>query len=264
MKITVFTSNQPRHVSLIESLATISDKVYAIQECNTVFPGQVDDFYKKSDVFQEYFSHVIRAEKEVFGNLKFASDNVTQLALKDGDLNRVELSTLSPALDSDYYIVFGASYIKGALCEFLVQNKAINIHMGVSPYYRGSSCNFWAMYDGNPHLVGATVHMLSKGLDSGDMLFHAFPKAEEIDPFTLGMKSVKSAHDSLVEYIRTGAIKTFTPVMQDKELQIRYTRNKDFNDDIAKEYLNNLPTPIEIKRKMDNREMDKFLNAYIG
>ena len=46
MNITVFTSNQPRHISLINSLARISDRVYAIQECNTVFPGEVKDFYE--------------------------------------------------------------------------------------------------------------------------------------------------------------------------------------------------------------------------
>ena len=53
MKITVFTSNQPRHISLIESLSKIADKVFAVQECNTIFPGEVDDFFKKSDVMQQ-------------------------------------------------------------------------------------------------------------------------------------------------------------------------------------------------------------------
>ena len=33
--------------------------------------------------------------------------------------------------------------------------------MGVSPYYRGCDCNFWALYDNNPHLVGATIHICS-------------------------------------------------------------------------------------------------------
>ena len=67
MRITVFTSNQPRHISLIKNLALIADEVFAIQECNTVFPGQVEDFFKRSDVMQNYFSNVIDAEKEVFG-----------------------------------------------------------------------------------------------------------------------------------------------------------------------------------------------------
>ena len=62
MRITVFTSNQPRHISLIKSLASIADDVFAVQECNTVFPGQVDDFFKRSDVMQDYFGNVINAE----------------------------------------------------------------------------------------------------------------------------------------------------------------------------------------------------------
>lgn len=264
MKITVFTSNQPRHLSLIESLACIADQVFAIQECTTVYPGRVDDFYKKTDIMQNYFSHVIAAEREVFGGLQFTSNNVTQLVMKSGDLNMVDIQSLSPALHSDYYIVFGASYIKGPLCDFLVQNNAINIHMGVSPYYRGNSCNFWALYDGNPELVGATIHMLSKGLDSGDMLFHAFPEAEAIDPFVIGMKAVKSAHNSLVEYIKSGFIKELIPVKQNNESQIRYTRNRDFNDEIAKIYLENLPDPIAIKSKLENRDLSQFLFPYIG
>lgn len=44
MKITVFTSNQPRHLSLVEKLASIADTVFVIQECNTAFPGKVADF----------------------------------------------------------------------------------------------------------------------------------------------------------------------------------------------------------------------------
>jgi hypothetical protein len=65
MKITVFTSNQPRHISLIESLSNIADKVFAVQECNTIFPGEVDDFFKKADLMQQYFKNVINAEKGV-------------------------------------------------------------------------------------------------------------------------------------------------------------------------------------------------------
>ena len=47
MKITIFTSNQPRHISLINKLSFICDEVYAIQECNTVVPGQVQDFLRR-------------------------------------------------------------------------------------------------------------------------------------------------------------------------------------------------------------------------
>lgn len=264
MKITVFTSNQPRHINLINSLASISDEVYVIQECNTVFPGAVEDFFRKSETMQAYFERVIESEKVIFGDLSFSPNNVKHISVRMGDLNKINIGKLKPALNSDYYIVFGSSYIKGDLIDFLVENSAINIHMGVSPYYRGNSCNFWAMYDGRPELVGATIHMLSRGLDSGDMLFHAFPPAIlENDPFLLGMRAVKSAHDALAFYISNGDVKKFKPVKQDKSLQIRYTKNSEFTDEVAHEYLESLPKAEEVYSKIKVRIANDFLNPFI-
>src|SRR5215213_7217249 len=91
MTITVFTSNQPRHIALIESLAKIATRVCAIQECNTIFPGQVEDFFRKSPVMQDYFSRVIAAEHEVFGRTRLLPPNVRSMSMKMGDLSRVPL-----------------------------------------------------------------------------------------------------------------------------------------------------------------------------
>lgn len=263
MKITVFTSNQPRHINLINKLSQIAETVYAIQECNTVFPGQVKDFFNNSHVMQEYFSKVMQAEKNIFGDIKFLSSNVKSLSLKMGDLNKLNMSSISQALNSDVYVVFGSSFIKGDLIDFLVEKKALNIHMGVSPYFRGSSCNFWASYIGKLDFVGATVHMLSKKLDAGDMLYHCLPKAQEIEAFDLGMKAVQVAHDSLFERIKSGEIFNIPPVLQDKEKEIKYTVNSDFTDEIARDYLNNLPDKKQIFEILSKRDESMFLNPYI-
>lgn len=264
MKITVFTSNQPRHLNLIKKLSLFSEQVYAVQECNTVFPGLVKDFFNNSDVMRTYFEKVMQSEKNIFNDIGFLPENVSQLAIKLGDLNKLSLNTLKPALSSDLYVVFGSSFIKGELMDFLKEKKAINIHMGVSPYFRGSSCNFWAPYTGHPELVGATIHMLSSTLDAGDMLYHALPKPEETDLFDLGMKAVKVAHDSLAERVRTGEIFEFDAVKQDRDKEIKYTINKDFTDDVAKDYLNNLPSPKQVYEKMKKRDMSMLLRPYIG
>jgi folate-dependent phosphoribosylglycinamide formyltransferase PurN len=258
MVITVFTSNQPRHIALIESLAGIADRVFAIQECNTIFPGQVEDFFRKSTVMQDYFSRVISAETKVFGRPRPLPQNVRSMAMKMGDLSRVDVNDLGDALSADRFVVFGASFIKGPLCDLLVERRALNIHMGVSPYYRGSSTNFWAMYDKRPGMVGATIHLLSKGLDSGPMLFHALPKPDAVDPFVYGMRAVRAAHRGMVEYLR-GALGELKPVVQDKSLELRYTRNADFTDDVAQEYLKRLPSPEQMKTSLNARDVKLFL-----
>ena len=115
---------------------------------------------------QNYFSRVMDAEKKVFGMKTFLPENVKAYPIKMGDLNKIPFAALNEIKNSDVFVVFGSSYIKGDLIDFLVSRKAINIHMGVSPYYRGSSCNFWAAYEKRYDLIGSTIHLLSKGLDS--------------------------------------------------------------------------------------------------
>lgn len=258
MTITVFTSNQPRHLALIERLARVADQVFALQECTTVLPGRVEDFFRKSPVMQEYFSRVIVAEKQVFGEPRYLPANVRQIALKMGDVSNISLEALGPALNADRFIVFGASYIKGPLCEHLVARGAMNIHVGVSPFYRGSSTNFWAMYDRRPDLVGATIHLLTHGLDSGPILFHALPKADEVDPFVHGMRAVRAAHEGLVRWISGGG-ETEQPVVQDRSRELRYTRSADFTDEVAAEYLGRLPTAREMCEAVEGRDLSRFV-----
>ena len=186
---------------------------------------------------QSYFQNVIKAEKNIFGDIKFLPNNIHLLSIKSGDLNKLEKSQLRKALSSDVYVVFGASYIKSWLIDFLIEHKAINIHMGLSPYYRGSSCNFWALYDGKPGFVGATIHYLSKGLDSGDMLFHCLPKLKlEDSPYDFTMRSVLAAHQGLSKVIGNKTIFTLPKFKQDKSKEVRYTKNIDFNDAIVSKF----------------------------
>lgn len=264
MRVTVFTSNQPRHVALLECFAAQGWGVYAVQECTTVFPGEVADFYRRSDVMQRYFAKVLDAEKSIFGNVGFAPSGVLTMAIKDGDLSRLPLESLQPALESDAYVVFGSSYIRGGLLDFLVQRRAINIHMGVAPQYRGSSCNFWALYDGRPEMVGATIHYLAKKLDAGAILFHALPRPTRADPYELGMLAVEAAHEGLTRTLADGAIWDMLPTRQQATSPSRYTRAADFTDEVAGEYLERRLTPGAVFLRLCNRNLSEFVRPYVA
>ncbi len=259
MKITLFTNNQPRHINLINKLSKISKYIFCIQECNTVFPGEINDFFKNSKVMKTYFDEVRASERKIFGELKFTNNNVSTLSIKNGDLSKLNKTQLKDALSSDVYIVFGASYIKGWLIDFLVSKNALNIHMGLSPYYRGSSCNFWALYDYNPSYVGATIHKLSKGLDSGPILFHCLPKLIEKDTsFDFTMRSVETAHNALYNRLKDNSIFNIKETQQDKTLELRYSKNSDFNDLIAEKYLERKTNIHKIKFNYPNLK-DPFI-----
>ena len=114
----------------------------------------------------------------------------------------------------------GASWIKGLLCDQLIEGKAVNVHAGIAPQYRGSSCNFWALYDGNPEFVGATTHMLTKGLDNGDICWLSRPDKPIDNPFEFTMGAAPQ--------------RTYK---QDLADEIRYTKAVDFTDEICGEYV---------------------------
>ncbi len=263
MKIAVFTSNQPRHVSLVETLSPLCDEILVIQECSTLFPGTVDDFYRQSDTMRSYFERMMAAERAVFGHPRFLPKNARSMAMKLGDVNAVPPASLDDALAADVIIVFGASYIRDPLVRGLIEKKAVNIHMGVSPYYRGATCNFWALKDGRADMVGATIHLLSAGLDSGDMLFHALPAPAAIEPFTLGMLAVRAAHRGLAARIRDGTLLNDAAVKQEKSLEMRYSKKAEFTDAVADEYLRHTPSPDEILHRMEARDRSLFLRPYV-
>ncbi len=255
MKITIFTSNQPRHIGLINSLAEVADIVYAVQEASTIHPGRVADFYSNSEIMHRYLSQVRIAEDNLFPHHRFTSTNVKTFVCKSGDLNKLTRKDLDLALDSDLYVVFGSSFIKGWLCDFLVENSGINLHMGLSPFYRGSGCNFWAMFDSRPNYVGATWHFLSSGLDSGPILFHSVPKHENEDAFGFTMKAVFAAQRDLVSNINRVMNLDFAGVAQEKSLELRYSRYSDFTDEIAEEFLQKDYSSDVLKSML--RESDK-------
>tara|TARA_B100000029_G_scaffold514061_1_gene615502 strand:- start:1735 stop:2529 length:795 start_codon:yes stop_codon:yes gene_type:complete len=239
MKITVFTSDKFRHISLINKISSIASETFAIVETSTQTKNSSSTNFINTNEFKRYFSNVNKSEKKIFGREHHINKNVNLMTINFGDLSKLKKNNLNAALDVNYFIVFGSSYIKGWLAEYLVEKKAINIHMGVSPYYRGTACNFWALYDKNPQYVGSTIHRLSKGLDSGSILYHAIPiLTENMNLFDFTMQSVNTAQLSLVELIKNRTIDKFSPIVQDKNLEIRYSRRDDFNYKSLQEYLN--------------------------
>jgi len=239
VKIAVLTSNQPRHLHLVRCLAEVADETRVVIETKSICGFQPDPFAKKP-FLKTYFEKVQKAENGIFGDISPTQNSSYFIAIPHGEMSLLPLATLEPIFDADLIIVFGSSYIKGELCEKLISKGTINLHMGISPYYRGAACNFWALYDQNPLYVGATIHLLSKGLDSGAICYHAMPKPNsyDSDPFHFSMRSVKAAHLSLRDKIANSDILNSLPTKPDKANEIRYSKISDFTEVIAEEYLN--------------------------
>jgi hypothetical protein len=70
------------------------------------------------------------------------------------------------ALEPDVILVFGTGIVGGKVLS-LARSVALNMHTGISPYYRGCDCSFWPLYNEELHMLGATVHECVKEVDGG-------------------------------------------------------------------------------------------------
>lgn len=114
------------------------------------------------------------------------------------DPNNRETIDWIKALSPDVISVFGTRLIKEPVLS-LARLGALNLHTGLSPFYRGGQCTFWALYHGDVDHVGVTVHHLSRKIDGGDIVFTARPEIVPED-------TVRSIECKLVELATRGMI----------------------------------------------------------
>ena len=55
MKITLFTSNDKRHNFFINMLSEVSEELFVVQECKTIFPGIIPGSYPVTETMKKYF-----------------------------------------------------------------------------------------------------------------------------------------------------------------------------------------------------------------
>jgi len=109
------------------------------------------------------------------------------------DINGNATKNFIGGLQPDLILVSGTSLIKPGLINIAGDGKIINLHTGLSPYYRGGPCTFWCLYNVELEYLGATVHILTAGIDSGDIIISE--RMTEITPSdneaTLDVKVIK-------------------------------------------------------------------------
>jgi len=131
------------------------------------------------------------------------------LAVEVPHINHPEVVNLADRLQPDVIAVFGTSLIRGEL-----QTKGrlgiFNLHGGLSPWYRGADCTFWALYNGEPDQVGCTLHRIDAGIDTGTLIAHICPEVRDgDDELTLFWRAVKDSADvyaELLERIERGDV----------------------------------------------------------
>ena len=67
MKITLITLKQKRHNHFVNLLSNYVDKLYVIQENNTIFLCVLDRICNSNNIIKNYFSNVFKVQEKIFG-----------------------------------------------------------------------------------------------------------------------------------------------------------------------------------------------------
>ena len=76
------------------------------------------------------------------------------------------------SLEPDVIIQSGAGILKSNIFS-LANLGTLNVHHGIAPLIKGMSSIQWALLERKPEWMGATVHWIDEGIDTGDVLAYA-------------------------------------------------------------------------------------------
>lgn len=224
---------------------------------------------KESKTFEEisinqrnHFKARLQSEFDVFHwFLKYSNDSSCKKENVDYGWFSTEkclkkINTISP----DLILVYGTSIIKGDIIN-LFKNRIINLHLGLSPYYRGAGTNYFPFVNSEPEFCGATFMYLDKGIDTGEIIHQLRPNILENDSFH------QFSNRFLVEVFNTyvNLIENFQHLKQKKSLQSkqdnfyikRYYKKSDFTDLSLEKLNNNFKKNMIKKYLMDKVSRDK-------
>lgn len=111
------------------------------------------------------------AEEDAFSHFcASVPDNSNPRWVRRNEVNSQKIrSLIANDLKPDLILAYGCSIIKEPLLSSF-QRRFLNLHLGLSPYYRGAGTNFWPLVNNEPEYVGATFMHLDSGIDTGEIV----------------------------------------------------------------------------------------------
>ncbi len=225
MRAIVLTSTMRRHQYVANMIAARMPVVGVWQEEKTFRPMQYATSSEDEVVIGRHFAARDASEEAYFAD--HGEVHAPARRLPPGGCNDpVEIAAMLRA-EPDAVLVFGTGLLKQPLIDSF-PGAIINIHLGLSPYYRGAGTNFWPLVNGEPEYCGATIHFLDAGVDTGPIIAHVRPDIRSGDgPHDIGNKTIVAAASALADAALAHTQAPLRGVQQAVRRQAY--RRKDFN-----------------------------------
>ena len=223
MRAVILTSNKPRHAYFAETVGREFEVKLLIREKKGAYYSSA---IAEDPLIAEHFERLAKSEEEYFGKARWPK--ATTIDCDRSAVNELDNARLAVDARPDVIFLFGTTILG---TEWLVpfSGRIINLHLGLSPFYRGSATLFWPIAKGELECVGATIHLAERKVDAGPILARVKPKLVVGDNYyDIGNKTIRRAIDELPKVAQRYLAGTIRPTVQDLAGGVVY-RKADFN-----------------------------------
>ena len=179
--IILITGNGTRHDYFVKRL-NARFPIAAVWTETFSYPFPTPASPQEREAWEWYFTRRRNHESRILESEAFlpAKNEPERHTLAEGALNASETLDAIEAHRPGFIALFGTGLLTS---EFLRRfpDRIFNLHVGMPEHYRGSSCNFWPIHELRLEYLGAAVHRVDAGIDSGEVLAEASVSLEEHD-----------------------------------------------------------------------------------
>lgn len=232
VRIVILTGSALRHDFMRKAVALDPEIEVVLTVCeglertmrDVIVPDAAD-----ADLQHYHLNARDRSERDFFAAfVSLAPDRSNPIAIPKGTLDRPEHLTRMRDLVPDLVVAYGCSLIKAPMLDAFA-GRIVNLHLGLSPYYRGAGTNFWPLVNGEPEYVGATFMHMDSGVDTGPIIHQIRAEVCPGDgPHEIGNRLIADAALIYRDVIREFA-DLVTPPPLPKPATERFYRRADFS-----------------------------------
>lgn len=203
MKIVILTGTDLRHDFFRKFLGNANNIVVLRSYCEKKIDLHTIAEECDNNSFRlKHLSARDQSENDFFGLfVRFSKDNSNPVFIGNNDINKRKHIDSIIGMNPDLIISYGCSIIKGDLLN-IFKGRFINVHLGLSPYYRGSGTNYWPLVNCQPELVGVTFMHIDEGIDTGEIIHQIRAKYVFSDtPTSIGNRLIIDMSYALIDII---------------------------------------------------------------
>jgi methionyl-tRNA formyltransferase len=230
----LFRADQTRHKALAHFL---NSKGYLVAQ---VIEQKSENLLTGSSLLTEHFKAREQFEKDFFPDVTSHNFiNAPIMTISNNLINSKDTIKFISQIDFDIAITFGISILNSETINAL-NDKILGIHLGLSPYYRGSGTNFFPFVNNELEAIGYTLMHLDEGVDTGHIVHQGRAPIVLGDSIhTIGNRNIHSLFVDIIKLIESKFDFSISKsqILGDSN---RYYRKKDFSEQSLRTALENL------------------------